>query len=145
MYVTLPFFPIPAVVSQNVANESCLVCDKSEKYVVCVTLIPFGSRSMRPDEAEPYTLQYYASYLHWNSLHCFITFIELVPSICVCVSIPTMYPRSIYFIVSNNLIFLWIFEGEISSLPFYDGDAVHCRSDRKSSPSHKSTSAPQVW
>ena len=41
-YVTLSFFLIPAVVSQNFANESCLACVKSEKYVVWVTLKPLG-------------------------------------------------------------------------------------------------------
>ena len=52
------FFPIPAVVSQNVANETCLACVKSEKYVVWVTLRPLGS--MRQGEAELCTLQYQA-------------------------------------------------------------------------------------
>ena len=42
-FLTLPFFPIPAVVSHNVTNESCLACLKSEKYVVLVTLRPLGS------------------------------------------------------------------------------------------------------
>ena len=39
------FFPLPAIVSQNVNNESWFPCDKSEKYSVWVTLRPF--RSMR--------------------------------------------------------------------------------------------------
>ena len=52
----LHFFAIPAVVSQNVTNESCLACVKSEKYVVWVTLRPLGS--MRQGEAELRTLQY---------------------------------------------------------------------------------------
>ena len=30
--------PIPAVVSQNVTNKSCLVCVISEKYALLVTL-----------------------------------------------------------------------------------------------------------
>ena len=55
-YVTLSFFRIPAVVSQNVTNESCLACVKSEKYVVWVTLRPLGS--IRQGEAELRTLQY---------------------------------------------------------------------------------------
>ena len=32
--------PIPAVVSQNVTNNSCLVCLMSEKYAFWVTLRP---------------------------------------------------------------------------------------------------------
>ena len=48
--------PNPAVVSQNITNESCLACVMSEKYVVCVTLRPPGS--MRQGEAELPTLQY---------------------------------------------------------------------------------------
>ena len=43
MHVTLPFFPIPKVVSHNVTDESCLTFVKSEKYVVLVTLRPLGS------------------------------------------------------------------------------------------------------
>ena len=54
--IKLPFFPIPAVVSQNVTNESCLAYVKSEKYVVWVTLRPLGS--MMQGEAELRTLQY---------------------------------------------------------------------------------------
>ena len=54
-YVTLPFFPIPSVVAQNLTNESSLACIESEKYVVCVTLSPFWS--IRRGEAELRTLQ----------------------------------------------------------------------------------------
>ena len=50
------FFPIPAVVSQNVANESCLAFVKSEQYVVWVTLRPLGS--MRQGQTELHTLQH---------------------------------------------------------------------------------------
>ena len=52
------FFRIPAVVSQNVTNKSCLACVKSEKYVVWVTLRPLGS--MRQCEAEVRIEQYQA-------------------------------------------------------------------------------------
>ena len=38
-YITLPFFPIPAFESHNV-TETCLVCVKSKKYLVWVTLRP---------------------------------------------------------------------------------------------------------
>ena len=34
--------PIPAVVSQNVTNLSCLACNKSEKYTFLLTLRPLG-------------------------------------------------------------------------------------------------------
>ena len=30
-YFSFPFFLMPAVISQNVSNESCLACAKSEK------------------------------------------------------------------------------------------------------------------
>jgi len=33
----------PPVVSQNVNNKSCLVCDKSEKYAFGMTLSSLGS------------------------------------------------------------------------------------------------------
>ena len=57
MYVRhTSFFLVPAAVSQYFTNESCLVCVKSEKYVVWVTLRPLGS--MRQGEAELRTLQY---------------------------------------------------------------------------------------
>ena len=52
------FFRIPAVVSQNVTNESCLVGVKSEKYVVWVTLRPLGSMSQ--GEVKIHALQYSA-------------------------------------------------------------------------------------
>ena len=42
LYVTLPFFPFPAVVSHNFTIESCLACVKIEKYVVWVILRPLG-------------------------------------------------------------------------------------------------------
>ena len=54
--VTLPIFLIPAAVSQYVISESCLVCVKSEKYVVWVIFRPLGS--IRRHEAELRTLQY---------------------------------------------------------------------------------------
>ena len=50
------FFPIPAVISKNVANKTCLACVKSEKYVVWVTLRPLGF--MQGGETELLTLQY---------------------------------------------------------------------------------------
>ena len=55
-YITLPFFPISAVISHNVTNESCFACAKSEKYVVWVTLRPLGS--VKQGEAELCKLQY---------------------------------------------------------------------------------------
>ena len=57
-YVTLLWFPIPAVVSHNATNESCLAFDKSEKYLVWVTLRPLGSISQV--ETELCALQYWA-------------------------------------------------------------------------------------
>ena len=36
-------FPIPAVVSQNVSNNSCLACVQSEKYSFWFTLRSLGS------------------------------------------------------------------------------------------------------
>ena len=44
------FFLIPAVVSQNHTDDSCLACVKSEKYVVWVTFRPLGF--IRLGEAE---------------------------------------------------------------------------------------------
>ena len=38
---------IPAVVSQNFTNKSCLVCVKSEKYASLVTLRPQWDRCRR--------------------------------------------------------------------------------------------------
>ena len=43
--------PIPAVVSENVTNKSCLVCVMSEKYASWVTLRPQWDR-YRQGEAE---------------------------------------------------------------------------------------------
>ena len=39
--------PNSAVVSENVTNKSCLVCDKSEKYASWVTLRPQSDRCRR--------------------------------------------------------------------------------------------------
>ena len=50
-------FPIPAVVSKNGNDKSCLVCVKSEKYAFLVTLRPLWS--MREGEA---------SYIHNTAL-----------------------------------------------------------------------------
>ena len=41
--------PIPAVVSQNVTNKSCLVCVKSKKYASWVTLRPQWDRCRRAE------------------------------------------------------------------------------------------------
>ena len=49
--------PIPAVVSENVTNKSCLVRDKSEKYASWVTLRPQSDRH-RQGEAEVYILDF---------------------------------------------------------------------------------------
>ena len=49
-------FQIPAVVSQSVTNESCLICVKSEKYSFLGTTRPLGS--MRWGEAELHTLKH---------------------------------------------------------------------------------------
>ena len=53
---TSHFFPISAVASENVTNESCLACVKSEKYAVWVTLRPLGS--IKQCETEKGTLQF---------------------------------------------------------------------------------------
>ena len=39
--------PIPAVVSENVTNKSCLVCVMSEKYAFLVTLRPQSDHCCR--------------------------------------------------------------------------------------------------
>ena len=49
--------PIPAVVSQNVTNKSCLVCAMSEKYAFWVTLRPQSDRCCR-GEAKVHTLDF---------------------------------------------------------------------------------------
>ena len=50
--------PIPAVVSQNVTNKSCLVCVMSEKYAFWVTLRLLGS--ILQGKVELHTLHYYS-------------------------------------------------------------------------------------
>ena len=55
-YVTHQFISIPTVLPQNVTDESCLACDRSEKYVVWVTIRPL--RSIKQGEAELSTFQY---------------------------------------------------------------------------------------
>ena len=45
------------LLSQNVTNKSCLACDKSEKYLVWVTLRPL--RFMKQGETELRILQYW--------------------------------------------------------------------------------------
>ena len=50
------FLLIPAVVSQNHTDDSCLASVKSEKNVVWVALRPLGS--MQQGETELLTLQY---------------------------------------------------------------------------------------
>ena len=52
-------FIILAVRRQNVMNKSCLVCVKSEKYAVWVTLRPL--ESMRKDKAQLCKLRYQGS------------------------------------------------------------------------------------
>ena len=42
-HITFFHTAIPAVVPQTVTNKSCLVCVKSEKYVLLVTIRPLGS------------------------------------------------------------------------------------------------------
>ena len=49
---------IPAVVSKNIANKSCLVCVKSEKYAFWVFLRALWS--MKQGKAEIHALQYFA-------------------------------------------------------------------------------------
>ena len=72
MDVTHSFFSILAIVSQNVNNESCLACVKSERYVIWVTLRPLGS--MRQGEAELPTLQNQVLYLPNKRVRPFINF-----------------------------------------------------------------------
>ena len=50
--------PIPAVLSQNVTNKSCLVCTESEKYAFLVNLRPLLG-SMRRGQAELCSLRYW--------------------------------------------------------------------------------------
>ena len=50
--------PVFAVGSQNVTNRSFLVCVKSEKYALWVTLRPLGS--IRQGEPEIHAIQYCA-------------------------------------------------------------------------------------
>ena len=50
--------PVFAVGSQNVTNRSFLVCVKSEKYALCVTLRPLGS--IRQGEPEIHAIRYCA-------------------------------------------------------------------------------------
>ena len=54
----LHYFPIPAVLSQNVNIESYLTCVKREKYGFWVTLRHLGS--MRQGEVKLHMFQYQA-------------------------------------------------------------------------------------
>ena len=56
--------PIPAVVSENVTNESCLVCVMSEKYAFWVTLRP-QSDCCRQDKAKVRILDFKTT---WSKL-----------------------------------------------------------------------------
>ena len=46
----IPLALIPALVSQNITNESLLVCVMSEIYAFWITLRPLGSMRQREDE-----------------------------------------------------------------------------------------------
>ena len=72
--------PIPAVVSENVTNKSCLVCDKSEKYPSWVTLRPQSDRCCRGEaELRIYNLKKTSP-------------TQSRSQAVVCVSTPRMYP-----------------------------------------------------
>ena len=94
-YVTLPFFPILAFVSHNVANESCLAYAKCIKYLVWVTLRPLGS--MKWGKTGIHTLQYWSKYSqatyiepHFGVSSPFQSQSQAV----VCVSTLRMYPKA---------------------------------------------------
>ena len=75
-----------AVVSQNITNESCLVCVKSENYAFWVILRPLQG-SMRQGKAKLCTLCYQArrsqtAYIE-SHFQCFIPSLVSDPSSCV--------------------------------------------------------------
>ena len=84
---------IPAVVSQNVTNESYLVCVKSEKYAFLVKLRPLGF--MRQGEAKLRT--YIKTYFSVSSHP------QCQSQAILCDSITRMYPRSGYFLVKYRI------------------------------------------
>ena len=109
---------IPARVSQNDTNKSCLVCVKSEKYASWVTLRPQWDRCCR-GEAEVRILDFKTTWSEFQmpsktasaeaKPRCVYSILKphgqssiTSPSrskAVVCVSTPRMYPRSGYFLV----------------------------------------------
>ena len=105
---------IPAVVSENVTNKSCLVCDKSEKYASWVTLRPQSDRCRR-GEAEVRILDFKTTWSEFQKPYQtaaargeaelrLYNLKETSPpqswsQAVVCVSTPRMYLRTRYFLV----------------------------------------------
>ena len=87
--------------SQNVTNESFLLCVKSEKYAFWVTLRHLGY--MPQGKAKLSTLHYWARWSGAAYIRTHFSFSS--PPQCwsqavVCVSTPRMYPQSRYFLVN---------------------------------------------
>ena len=116
---------IPAIVSQNNTNKSCLVCVKSEKYAFWITLTPQLDRCCR-GEAEVRILDFKTTRSEFQipsrpdcshrgeaEIRIFdfkTTWVRVSSSpkirsqAVVSVSTPRMYPRSGYFLVISNFI-----------------------------------------
>ena len=73
---------IPAVVSENVTNKSCLVCVMSEKYAFWVTLRPQSDRCRR-GEAEVRILDFKTTWSEFQKASQTATEPESVTSSCV--------------------------------------------------------------
>ena len=115
LFYYLPHFRIslPAVVSQNITNRSCLVSVKSEKYASWVTFRPHWDRC-RQGEAEVRVLDFKTTWSEFQKANQTATEqgnAERISNqnVCsppqsrsqavVCVSTPWKYPRSGYFLV----------------------------------------------
>jgi len=106
--------PIPAVVSQNVTNKSCLICVMREKYACWVTLRPQSDHYHR-GEAEVHILNFKTTWSEFQKasqtavrrgeaeLRIYNLKKTSPPQsrsqAVVCVSTPRKYPRSGYFLV----------------------------------------------
>ena len=117
--------PIPALVSENVTNKSCLVCDKSEKYASWVTLRPQTDQCHR-GEAEVRILDFKTTWSEFQNPYQtaatrgkaelrIYNLKKTSPTqsrsqAVVCVSTPRMYSRSGYFLVFTKVMIVLEFD-----------------------------------
>ena len=92
-------FRVPAVISQDVTDKSCLGCDKSEIYAFWVTLRPLGLRFE--------VKQRYLGYIWYQPRHNRASYIKVfhhLPSVIpkqpfALSYLGRMYPRSEHFLI----------------------------------------------